>query len=232
MKTPFGIFTLISFLLTISACSTTQGKIVEGKYSSARGWFSVPIPKATNWARIPFSIQDASMMNQPGVSDCDLVKFWVKDFGEVLIASVCHIPQALLPKMIQEDSRTVLSTLADKALHDWRDGLPNSLPLEPTALEDTYFNTSHGEAILRLYMAEKGSLLVQDSGRGLGAERFDAYIAVILVKQKNHYLYAIAENDAGMSLPYEFSFRTPGKDRKESLKEYVQSFFESMRVNR
>jgi hypothetical protein len=218
MKTPFHIFALFLLFLTLSACATTQGKIADGKYYSARGWFSVPIPRASNWAQAPFAVEDISV-NQPVVGDFDLVAFWVKDFGEVLIASVRHIPEDVLVKMKQDDDRTVLSNLAYKSLYDWRDNLPKSLPVKPKVVEDTYLNTSHGEAILRVYMAEKGSLLAKATGRRpTAADTFDTLIAVILVKQKNHYICAIAENDA--------------KNDSETLKVRVKSFFESMLVHR
>jgi hypothetical protein len=160
MRTPLCIFVFVVLLLTLSACGTTKGKIADGTYYSAREWFSVPIPRASNWVQVPFSTRDISV-NRPGVGDFDFVAFWVKDFGEVLIASVRDIPEDVLGQMKQDDERTVLSKLAYQALYAWRDSLPHSLPVKPTVVEDTYLNTPHGETILRVYRAERGSLLTK-----------------------------------------------------------------------
>jgi hypothetical protein len=195
-----------------------RGVVSGDKYSSPRNWFSVQVPKSANWANAPFSIQDTSV-NQPKVSNCDLVAFEVKDFGEVLITGVRHIPDDVLDKMKQDDNRTVLSNLAYKALNDWRD-----FPIKPKVVEETYLSTPHGESLLRVYMAEKASLLVSATGRRpTASDTFDTLIAVIVAKQRNHYVYAIAENDA----------ESNGTDKnKEALQRRAQSFFSSVVVHR
>jgi hypothetical protein len=190
-----------------------RGVVSGDKYSSPRNWFSVQVPKSANWANAPFAIQDTSV-NQPKVSNYDLVAFEVKDFGEVLITGVRHIPDDVLDKMKQDDNRSVLSNLAYNALNEWRD-----FPIKPKVVEETYLTTPHGESLLRVYMAEKASLLVSATGRRpTASDKFDTLIAVIVAKQKNHYVYAIAENDAEVN--------------KEALKRRVQSFFASVVVHR
>ena len=218
MNTPFHIFTPIVLLLAFSAGAAAQGRVTAGRYHSERGWFSVPVPKASNWAGVPFAVQGTSV-NRAGVGDFDAVVFSVKDFGEVLIASVRHIPERVLAEMRDKgDKRTVLSDLAYKALHDWRDDIPESLPVEPKVVEDTFVSTPHGEAILRVYMAERGSLLTRATGRRpTAADTFDTLIAVIAARQGDRFLSAIAENDA------------EGGD-KETLKERVRSFFSGIVV--
>jgi hypothetical protein len=157
-------------------------------------------------------------VNQPKGSNYDLVIFEVKDFGAVLIASVRHIPDGVLEKMTEDDNHTVLSSLSDKALHSWR-----NFVIKPKIAEETYLSTTHGESILRVYNAEKGSLLLRASGhRPTEADTFDTTIAVIAAKQKNHYVFAIAENYA----------EDNSIERKEALKRRVQSFFSSVAVHR
>lgn len=195
-----------------------RGVLSGDKYVSPRNWFSVQVPKSSNWANVPFTIQDTSV-NQPKVGNYDLVAFEVKDFGEVLITSVRLIPDDVLDKMKQADNRTVLSNLAYKALYDWR-----NFPKKLKVVEETYLSTPHGESLLRVYMAEKASLLVRATERRPNtSDTFDTLIAVIVAKQKNHYVYAIAENDAEGN----------GTDKnKEALKRRAQSLFASVVVNR
>ncbi len=196
----------------------SHGATLGDRYTSPRNWFSVQVPKSSNWANVPFSMVDTGV-NQPGVGNYDLVKFEVNDFGEVLITSVRHIPDSVLDKMKQDDNRTVLSHLAYKALYDWR-----GFPIKPKVVEETYLSTPHGESLLRVYMAEKASLLVSATERRpTASDTFDTLIAVIVAKQENHYVYAIAENDAEGN----------GTDKnKEALKRRVQSFFASVAVHR
>lgn len=212
----------LALLIPLFGCQSLRGVVSENKYTSPRSWFSVQVPKSSNWANVPFSIQDTSV-NQPKVGNYDLVAFGVKDFGEVLITSVRHIPDDMLDKMKQIDIRTVLSNLAYKALYDWR-----NFPIKPNVVEETYLSTPHGESLLRVYMAEKASLLVRAAGRRpTASDTFDTLIAVIVAKQKNHYVYAIAENDAGIA----FTDPTRYKNKK-ALKRRVQSFFASVVVHR
>jgi len=233
MRTPIAIFAHFVILLTFATGVAAQGSVTDGRYHSARGWFSVPVPKASNFARVPFAVQSTSI-DSVDVGSFDLVTFWVKDFGEVLIASVRHIPDSVLAKMREEDNRTVLSNLAFKAVHDWRYGIPNSLPVEPKIIEDTFVSTPHGEAILRVYVAERGSLLARASGRQPGAaDTFDTEIAVIVARQKDHYVYAIAENDAASDAAFPPGHPLRGKHRNIlPLKRAVESFFSSMLVHR
>jgi Ig-like domain from next to BRCA1 gene/HEAT repeats len=195
-----------------------RGVVSGDKYGSPRNWFSVQVPKSSNFANIPFSIQDTSV-NQPKVGNYDLVAFEVKDFGEALITGVRQISDDVLDKRKQDDNRTVLSNLAYKALYDWR-----NFPIKPKVVEEKYLSTPHGESLLRVYMAEKGSLLAGAAGRRpTASDTFDTLIAVIVAKQKNHYVYAIAENDAEGE---------GAAKNKEALKQRAQSFFESVMVYR
>ncbi len=226
MKMLFRVPTLILLLLTLLACATTQGRIADGKYFSARGWFSVPIPKSSNFAQVPFSTQDKSINNSE--ANFELVIFSVKDFGEILIAGVDYFTDEFIEKrMKQDDHRTVLSNLADMALRfntDLNAITARGFPTRPKVIEETYLNTSYGEALFRIYMAEKGSLLARATGRmPTAADTFDTLIAVIVAMQKNNFIYAIAENDA----------ESGGTDKnKEALKRRAQSFFAGVAVHR
>jgi hypothetical protein len=184
------------------------------KYTSPRNQFSVKIPKPTNWARAPFVIQEDAQH-----PDYDMVAFYVKDFGEVLIASVRRIPEKVLIEMAKDDNRTVLSNVAYKVLYDWRSNFPE----EPKVESENFLQTAYGEAILRVYLAKKGSLLEIIKG-GTGKrepEPFDTFIAVMLVKKDNRLIYAIAENDN----------LTEGGKNKGELQRTIQDFFSGIVVS-
>jgi len=226
MKTRFRALTLVLLLLALSACAATKGKLADGKYHSARGWFDVPVPKSSNFAQIPFSMQDKSLNNPE--ANFEIVVFSVKDFGEILIAGVDYYTDDFIEKRMKQDShRTVLSHLADMALRfnpDVNSVNSRVFPTRPRVLEEGYLNTPYGEALLRVYKAEKGSVLVRATGRRPTPEdTFDTLIAVIVAMQKNDFIYAIAENDA----------EGGGTDgNKEALKRRTQSFFAGLAVHR
>ena len=75
-------------------------------------------------------------------------------------------------------------------------------------------------------MADNGSLLVRATGsRPTTSDTIDTLIAVIVAKQKNRYVYAIAENDAE-------GIGTDKNKNKEALKRRLQSFFATVVVHR
>ena len=210
----------------VPICSGTpsfRGTVSGDQYASPRNWFRVQVPKSSNFHSVPFSIKGDSL-NTPD-ANYDLVTFSVKDFGELLIAGVDYFPDDFIEKKMKpDDHRTVLSKLANMALHNARPG--QGFRIKPTVVEEKYLNTPYGEALLRVYMAEKGSLLVQiksGGGKPPVADTFDTLIAVIVAMQKNNFIYAIAENDD----------EGDGTDRnKEALKKRVQLFFASIAVHR
>ncbi len=195
-----------------------RGTVSGNVYSSSRNWFSVNLPKSSNMANIPFSIKDTSV-SLPNVDNYDLVTFEVKDFGEVLIACVGSIPNNVTDIIKETDDQTLLSNLANKALDDWRD-----FPIEPKVVEESFLTTSHGKSLLRFYKAENGSLLMRSSGSDtISLSNFDTSIAVIVAKNNNHFVYAIAENDIESS----------AMDKKNDvLKRRLQSFFDNIIVTR
>jgi hypothetical protein len=185
-----AVFVLGAATGTLSA-GRLKGSLSKGTYTSPRGLFSVRVPEAPNFARVPYQIQEAT---EAGEKNYDTVVFYVKDFGQVMLASVRQIPQAALDNMAKDEPENVLKNLAQKALYDWRQGFPE----EPQPFADDFVSTPHGQAILRLYSAPRGSLLQRlEGGSGKGPQPFDAVIAVMLVKKNDLDIYAIAEDDYG-----------------------------------
>jgi len=146
------------------------------------------VPKAPNRVGLPYTIQEAT---ETGQKNYDTVAFYVKDFGQVMMVSVRRIPQVALDIMAKDDPHNVLKNLAAKALFDWRD-----FPEEPRVVEDNVASTPYGEAVLRVYNAPRGSLLEKlQGGSGKGFQPFDVMIGVMVLRKKDHYVYAIGEND-------------------------------------
>jgi hypothetical protein len=75
-------------------------------------------------------------------------------------------------------------------------------------------------------MAPKGSILAEIKGGGgqpTVAGTFDVVIGVMVARQKNDFIYAIAEDDDNDSA---------AEGTKNALKQKLQSFFESIALNR
>ncbi len=173
----------------ILSAKRLKSSLSKGTHTSPRGLFSVPVPEASNWAGVPYQIQEET---EPGERNYDTVVFSVKDFGQLMLASVRQIPQAALDNMAKDEPQNVLKNLAQKALYDWRQNFPE----EPQVFLEDFVSTPHGQAILRLYNAPRGSLLQRlEGGSGKGPQPFDAVIAVMLAKRNNLDIYAIAEDD-------------------------------------
>ena len=210
------IFSFSVFSAPDSFAGNLKGSVSGETYTSPRGLFRVRMQKPLNWARAPYVIQEAV---QQGGPDFELVAFYVKDFAEVLIASVRHIPEVALGEMAKEDHRTTLSNLAYKALYDWRD----NFPVEPTVINDEFFQTPYGESILRTYHAKQGSILEKPSGgENPEPKTFDVFIGVLLSKSGNKYIYAIAEND----------YLTEGGKSRERLEELLKEFYSGLDIIR
>ncbi len=224
------ILLLVAMSADVSA-EKLKGKVAQGKYTSPRGLFAVRVPKASNWAGIPFTIEEASEAGERGY---DTVVFYVRDFGEVLLVSVRRIPPLALNEMAKDDAGNVVKNLTDKALSDWRQDLAE----EPTVLEDELVSTRYGQAAVRMYIVPNGSHM-QGTGSGSGQVTAfpDALIVVIAAKRNDHMISAIAEDDASFlevqhkfrGISVELSEHMEKQDR-ESLKARLLEFFDSVVV--
>ena len=133
-----------------TSAKSLKGDVSDGRYTSPRGLFSVEVPRHRHWSGVPYKIQEQTESKK---GNYDLVAFYVKDFGKVLLAGVRWIPQVELDAMAKDDPKNVLKNLADKALFDWRQstsrptvwGRSVHFPEEPHVLEDSFDSTPHGE---------------------------------------------------------------------------------------
>jgi photosystem II stability/assembly factor-like uncharacterized protein len=204
------------------------GEIKENqRYKSGRGMFSVTVPAAGNPFVRTYKLRESQLKDEN--FDYEEVVFHIDDFGQAYGAGVRRIPQAVLAQMTKEEEKQTLSNLANKALFQWRDDYAE----EPQPVEEFSVQTQFGAGLLRIYLAKGSSLLGRVAGSDQAGkpkvEKFDAYIAVLVVKKDNLFIYATAEDDF---LQNRSTLRPPGArfDPKPVLTKALQSFFASMTV--
>lgn len=234
VRAPRAVLVVLSLLLAIvtpdASAEQLKGKVSRGKYTSPRGLFVVRVPEASNWARVPFTIEEAS---ETGDRNYDSVFFYVKDFGEVLQASVRRIPLSATDEMSKDDPVNVVKTLADKALSDWRQDMTEV----PSPLVDELVPTPYGQAALRIYRVPNGSQMRGNIGPGQEPIFPDAVVAVVAVRRNDQMISAIAESDFSFlqvqtqfhRMPNELREHMEEEDRKE-LKARLLEFFGGMTV--
>jgi len=202
-----------------------SGEIKEGKqYTSSKGMFSITVPPR-NWAVDTYKFEESQLKYEN--YDYEEVVFYIPDFGQAYGVGVRRIPQAALIQMAKEEEKQTLSSLANKALHQWRD-----YAAEPQPVEETSLQTQFGASLLRIYLAKRSSLgetaVGGDRVGNLKGEKLDTHIAVIVAKKGDLFIYATVEDDdlqSNSTRPPQGPF-----DPKPILSKKLQSFFASMTV--
>jgi hypothetical protein len=178
---------------SVPICAATpslQGSISEDIYTSPNRLFSVKIPKPSNWAGVPFSI---TSLDTKGDSGYDKVMFHVGDFGAYLVASVRLMPANSVDLMDKDDPQTVLRNLSQVTLMGWR----VDLGALPSVAQESFSESPHGQAIVRVYRAKKGSFLASAQGRRPTREdAFDTNIASMVARKGAVIVYVLAQNDS------------------------------------
>jgi hypothetical protein len=180
----------IGILGLLSAGAIAQGTVRDGEYMSPNGMFSVRAPKPSNWANVPYAVTN---LNTTGNADHDEVMFHAGDFGTYLVAGAGRVPADSAALMNKDDARTVLRNLSQATLMKWR----ADLGALPSVVQESFIESPHGEAIVRVYRAEKGSFLARAQGRRPTREdTFDTNIASLVTRQGAVIVYALAQNDS------------------------------------
>lgn len=178
---------------TVPICGGTPsflGSISGDTYTSPNRLFSVSIPKPSNWAGVPFSI---TSLDTKGDSGYDKVMFHAGDFGAYLVASVRLMPANSVDLMDKDDPQTVLRNLSQVTLMGWR----VDLGALPSVAQESFVESPHGQAILRVYRAKKGSFLASAQGRRPTREdAFDTNIASMVARKGAVIVYVLAQNDS------------------------------------
>lgn len=191
-----GVPIYVGLLGLLSSCAIAQGAIDGGEYKGPNGVLSVRIPKASNWAGVPYAVTN---LNTPGNSEHDGVMFHAGDFGTYVVAGAGWMTADSAALMDKDDPRAVLRNLSQATLMQWR----KDLAALPPVAQESFVDTPHGQAIVRVYRAEKGSFLARAQGRRPTREdTFDTNIASMLARRGPAVVYVLAQydstpNDAG-----------------------------------
>jgi hypothetical protein len=117
--------------------------------------------------------------------------------------------------MSKEEPKETLSSLANKAVLQWR-----IYDEQPQPVDEAQVKTQLGEGLFRLYLAKRSSILGRVTGKDrTKLEKSDARVAVLVVKKGEWFIYATAEDD------YAQVEGAPAELRKQ-----LESFFASMTV--
>ena len=179
----------VATLGLLTACASPQGAVRDDEYASPNRMFLVRIPEPLNRFGVRYTI---TPLDTKGDSQYDKVMFHVADFGTYLVASARRMPAVSVPLMDKDDHRTVLQNVSRASLMAWR------TDLEATAeiVRESFVDSQYGEAIVRVYLVKKGSLLVRAQGRRPTREdAFDTNIASVVARQGLVVVYVLAEND-------------------------------------
>jgi hypothetical protein len=208
----------------------TTGKIKEKqRYKSDRGMFSVTVPAAGNPPIRTYSYKASQLKYEDSVEnvavDYEEVLFSIHDSGEAYGAGVRRIPHDVLAWISVEENKQTLSKVADQSLSYWRDNGAE----EPQPVEDSSVKTQFGEGLLRVYLAKESSSLAKATGLDQAGQpkstKSDAYIAVLVVKKGDLFIWAAAEDDY-------MQRKSPDapSDPKPDLRKALQAFFATMTV--
>lgn len=183
------ILTFLSFHLSPHSAAASDSANHD-VYTSPKHIFSVPMPKPTNWAGIPYEVK---VLDSGGDPKYEKVMFFVSDFGDFLVAGVRHVSANVIAAMDKDTHHTVLSNISGASLMGWRGDLAEL----PKVTEESFFDSKYGEAIERVYRVEKGSLLARWQG-GQGQEEpesYDTNIVSIVAKQGGLIVFVLAQDD-------------------------------------
>lgn len=185
-----GASIYVGILGLLSAGAIAQQPLDDGEYQSPNGMFSVKVPKPSNFANVPYAVTNLS---RTGNTDQDEVMFHAGDFGTYLVAGAGRVPADSAALMDQDDVSAVLRNLSQATLMKWR----ADLGVVPSVVQESFIESPHGQAIVRVYRAEKGSFLARAQGRKpTRGDTFDTNIASVVTRQGSVIVYALAQDDS------------------------------------
>jgi hypothetical protein len=165
---------------------TRKPKVYTGRNKVLR----MPFPEPRNFAGVRYK---AKRMDNRGDDHYDKVMFYVDDFGQYLVCGARYLPDKALIQMDRDDPQTQLRKISEASLFSWRGDLTET----PEVVEETFFNSTHGPAMRRVYLVKNGSLLLrwQLGKDSKGPLQFDTHIVSLVARQGNVLVYALAEDD-------------------------------------
>lgn len=186
--------TLISAVL-FGLLALAQGPARAQQYTGPNRIVSLNVPKAPNWAGVPYKV---TPLDTKGDRRYDKLMLHAEDFGQYLVAGVRMMPSAAVAEMDKDEPKLVLKNLSQATLMGWR----TDLGALPEVLEESFRDSKHGEAIVRVYRAKKGSVLVKAAGRRpTRDDAFDTNIASVVARRGEVVVFVLAQNDASPDDP-------------------------------
>ncbi len=200
------------------------------RYKSGTGWFSIVAPAATSPLARTYKTRESQLKDD--AVDYEEVVFSRPELGQAYRAGVRRIPPLTLAQMAKQDEKLTLSDLADRAVLQWRDDYAEP----PRWVDDNSVETQFGAGLLRVYVAKRSSLLTKPPAAGQAGkpkpEHVDAYIAVLVAKQDDLFIYATTEDDSmqrpKLHAPLPSSGNGGDAFDPKSMEKVIQTFFASM----
>jgi hypothetical protein len=159
------------------------------EYTSPNRIFSINIPRAPNFASVPYKV---TVLDTNGDKQYDKVMFHADDFGQYLVIGVRALPTPAVTAMDKDEPQKVLRNLSEAVLMGWR----NDFDELPEIVQESSLDTKYGKALIRVYRARKGSILVKAQGRRpTRNDAFDTNIASIVARGGALVVFVLAEND-------------------------------------
>jgi hypothetical protein len=156
---------------------------------------SLNVPKAPNWAGAPYQV---TPLDTQGDHRYDKVMLHADDFGQYLLVGVRILPSPSVAEMDKDEPRQVLKNLSEATLMGWRTDLAS----RPDIGQESFRDSKHGEAIIRVYRAKKGSILFKAQGRQpTRDDAFDTNIASVVARRGAIVVFVLAQNDSSPDDP-------------------------------
>lgn len=172
-----------------------QGATHAQEYTGPNGMVSLNVPRAPNWAGVPYMV---TPLDTKGDRRYDKVMLHADDFGQYLVVGARMMPPPAVAEMDKDEPKVVLRNLSEATLMGWR----TDLSALPDVVAESYRDSRHGDAIIRIYRAKKGSILVRVQGRRpTRDDAFDTRIASVVARRGTIVVFVIAQNDANPDDP-------------------------------
>ena len=176
-------------LLAAAPPAFAQDAARAGEYTGPNRMLATTVPRAPNFAGVPYR---TTALDTRGDRRYDKVIFHADDFGQFLVAGVRQMPEELVAQMARDEPRRVLGVLSEATLLGWR----TEFDAPPEVIRESFLETKHGEAIVRVYRARKGSILLRAQGRRPTPEdAFDTSIASLVARRGGLVVFVLAQND-------------------------------------
>lgn len=167
-----------------------QGAVGGKEYTGQNRLVSLSVPKAPNWAGVPYKVTPLDTKGDPRY---DKVMLHVDDFGQYLVVGVRVMPPPAVTEMDKDEPKQVLKNLSEATLMGWRTDLGSLSDIA----EESFRDSKHGEAIVRVYRAKKASFLVKAQGRRpTRDDAFDTNIASVVARRGAVVVFVLAQNDS------------------------------------